>query len=76
MSLDGVKLIYEGKSKEAHTLPGKLAFELYDTFGFPLDLTKLIASEKGLKVDEAGFEKEMQQQKDRSRAATTLETED
>ncbi|MEO6316857.1 MAG: alanine--tRNA ligase [Chitinophagaceae bacterium] len=57
-------------------LPGKIAFELYDTFGFPLDLTKLIVGEKGLLVDEAGFESEMQQQKNRSRAAGVVESED
>jgi alanyl-tRNA synthetase len=55
---------------------GKFAFELYDTYGFPLDLTKLIASEKGWVVDEKSFEMEMQQQKDRSRAATKIDTED
>jgi alanyl-tRNA synthetase len=58
------------------TINSKAAFELYDTYGFPFDLTRLIASEKNLTVDEAGFEKEMQQQKNRSRAATTLDTED
>ncbi len=57
-------------------IDGKIAFELYDTYGFPLDLTKLIAAENNLTVDEAGFEKEMQQQKDRSRAATVIQTED
>ncbi len=57
-------------------ISGAEAFKLYDTFGFPLDLTKLVANEKGLKVDEQGFEAEMKKQKDRSRAATTLETED
>jgi len=55
---------------------GKFAFELYDTYGFPLDLTKLMASEKGWVVDETSFESEMQQQKDRSRAATKIDTED
>ena len=55
---------------------GDVAFELYDTFGFPKDLTALIAREKGLSVDEAGFEKEMEQQKQRSKAAATVETGD
>jgi alanyl-tRNA synthetase len=58
------------------TIDGKSAFELFDTFGFPLDLTKLIAAEKNLAIDEAGFAAEMQQQKNRSRAASTLDTED
>ena len=58
------------------TITGKDAFELYDTYGFPIDLTRLIASEKKIRVDEEGFEKEMQQQKQRSRAATAIDTED
>jgi alanyl-tRNA synthetase len=58
------------------TIDGKSAFELFDTFGFPLDLTKLIAAEKNLLIDEVGFAEEMQQQKNRSRAASTLDTED
>ena len=57
-------------------IDGFAAFELFDTFGFPVDLTRLIADENGLKVDEAGFEKEMQLQKTRSRAATSLDTGD
>ncbi len=57
-------------------ITGEEAFKLYDTFGFPLDLTKLVATEKGLIVDEKGFEAEMQKQKDRSRSAAVLDTED
>lgn len=58
------------------TLDGAKAFELYDTFGFPPDLTRLILKEKGLHLDEEGFDKEMQQQKERSKAATKLTTDD
>ncbi len=58
------------------TIEGKLVFELFDTFGFPVDLTRLIASENYLEVDEAGFDIEMKQQKDRSRAATAVDTGD
>jgi alanyl-tRNA synthetase len=75
MSLEGSDHYEKGK-KEAFVLPGKIAFELYDTYGFPIDLTKLIANEKGLTVDEEGFISEMQQQKDRSRAATVVDAED
>ncbi len=64
-------------AQEKNTLiEGKLVFELFDTFGFPVDLTRLIASENQLTIDEAGFEQEMQQQKDRSRAATAIDTGD
>ncbi len=58
------------------TVSGKDAFELLDTFGFPIDLTRLIAGENNIAVDDAGFEAEMKQQKDRSRAATALDAED
>ena len=57
-------------------ISGPDAFKLYDTFGFPIDLTKLVASEKGFTVDEEGFVAEMQQQKKRSRAAGAVDTED
>lgn len=58
------------------TVTGPKAFELYDTFGFPLDLTQLIAKEKGFTVDVDGFEKEMQKQKHRSKKAANVETSD
>ncbi len=61
---------------EKQVIDGKTAFELYDTFGFPIDLTALIARERGFRVDMEGFESEMQKQKERSRSATALETGD
>jgi alanyl-tRNA synthetase len=57
-------------------ISGKDAFELYDTYGFPIDLTRLIAKERELRIDEEGFDKELQQQKNRSRAAAAIDTED
>ncbi|MFM7812973.1 MAG: alanine--tRNA ligase, partial [Flavobacteriales bacterium] len=57
-------------------IDGKVVFELYDTFGFPVDLTALIAAEGNKRIDQLGFDRELQQQKERSRAATKLETED
>jgi alanyl-tRNA synthetase len=66
----------ELNSKGEKVITGKTAFELYDTFGFPLDLTSLIARENGFSVDEKGFAGEMEQQKTRSRAASGQETGD
>ena len=57
-------------------IDGKFAFELFDTYGFPVDLTQLMAREKGFKVDMKGFDAGMKQQKERSRAAGTVETQD
>ncbi len=54
-------------------LPGEFAFKLYDTYGFPLDLTELMARERGLTVDTAGFEKLMDEQRARARAAQKKE---
>ena len=67
------KAISETNSKE---LQGAKAFELYDTFGFPIDLTTLILKEKGFTLDEKGFETAMQEQKARSRAASEMSTDD
>ncbi len=63
-------------SKASGIINGDAAFELLDTYGFPIDLTTLIAQENNLKVDEDGFDKALQQQKTRSRAATAMDTED
>jgi alanyl-tRNA synthetase len=66
------QLIAESKG----TLGGAKAFELYDTFGFPIDLTQLMAREQGVAVDMKGFEAELEKQKKRSRAATSITTGD
>ena len=69
----------KGKSVEAGkeiVVPGDTAFEMFDTYGFPIDLTVLLAKEHNWSVDMEGFEKALQEQKTRSRAATTLDTED
>ena len=63
-------------SAEIETISGLKAFELYDTFGFPFDLTALIAKEKGFKIDEKGFNKEMAKQKARSRIASKAVVDD
>ncbi|MDX1477606.1 MAG: alanine--tRNA ligase [Saprospiraceae bacterium] len=57
-------------------IAGQDAFELYDTYGFPIDLTRLIAAERGVSIDEAGFEASLQEQKERSRADARKEVED
>ena len=64
-----------GKTK-GKTVSGEKVFELYDTFGFPVDLTALILREKQLDLDEAAFEKAMEEQKTRSRSAALVNTED
>ena len=64
------------RSVKDKVIDGEKAFELYDTFGFPIDLTALILEEKGFELDRAGFEKALQAQKDRSRAASEVSKED
>ncbi len=64
------------KQTQGLTVDGEKAFELYDTFGFPIDLTSLILRERGYELDEAGFEQAMQAQKSRSRAASETAVED
>ncbi len=65
-----------GKVGKGGVIAGKDAFELYDTFGFPIDLTELIAREQGVSVDLEGFEKELQAQKERSRNAAAQDIDD
>lgn len=76
----GIKLldkqIADAKVKGLTEISGVEAFTLYDTYGFPLDLTELILKENDMSVDEAGFKAEMQKQKDRARNAAAVETED
>ncbi|HVT10345.1 MAG TPA: alanine--tRNA ligase, partial [Polyangia bacterium] len=62
----GVRLLDEKQGKGATTVPGQLAFMLYDTYGFPLDLTRVIAEQRGWTVDEAGFAAAMDEQRRRS----------
>ncbi|MFZ6051675.1 alanine--tRNA ligase [Halocola ammonii] len=63
-------------STRGKQLDGKAVFELYDTYGFPVDLTALIAAESGMEIDQKAFEKHLEEQKDRSRAATKIEAGD
>ena len=70
------KQIEEAKKAGKTILDGHDAFVLYDTYGFPLDLTALILTEQGLSVDEAGFDKAMQEQKERARNAAAIDAGD
>lgn len=72
-TLEGGIKRFETLKVKNNVIAGTDAFELYDTYGFPADLTRLMAAEKGWQVDEAGFEKALQEQKQRSRSdATTV----
>ena len=72
--IDGI--IQTTKKENKDIIDGVAIFELFDTYGFPVDLTSLIARENDLSIDEEAFNAELQKQKDRSRAATAVETDD
>ncbi len=67
---------FEAYAGEKQSITGDFAFELYDTFGFPIDLTELLARERGLEVDMPGFQQALAEQRNRSRAATAIDTDD
>lgn len=70
------RIIAKTKEEDYVTVPGNVAFELYDTYGFPLDLTELILRENGLVVNRREFKAEMEAQKERSRSAAAVDTDD
>jgi alanyl-tRNA synthetase len=70
------RMVTDLRKEKKDTMPGKAAFELYDTFGFPVDLTQLILKENGMNLDTMGFEEEMKIQKERSRDDAAVETAD
>src|SRR5690606_34406944 len=74
----GLSLINEelGKIKKGEKLSGEIAFKLYDTFGFPLDLTEVILREKNLELDSKGFEDAMTRQKEASKKASKFQVQD
>ncbi len=73
----GLEIFYgiceQVNKKNKNSIPGEEAFKLYDTYGFPLDLTRLLAEEKGLTVEEAGFRREMEKQRQRAKAQHTFQ---
>ncbi len=77
---NGIRLldsfIKKAKDSESDSLSGEDAFVLYDTYGFPLDLTELILREQNMNLDREGFDKEMKKQKDRARNAAAVEASD
>ncbi|MBN1416803.1 MAG: alanine--tRNA ligase [Bacteroidales bacterium] len=70
------QVIGETKAGNKQTISGKLAFELYDTYGFPLDLTELILKEQNMMVNQREFNDEMNKQRERSKSAAAVDTED
>lgn len=70
------RIIEKTKAEDFVTIPGNVAFELYDTYGFPLDLTELILREHGLVVNRREFKAELEAQKERSRSASAIDTDD
>src|SRR5665213_1877726 len=74
-TLDRGLELFNDETRQARSIQisGDFAFKLYDTYGFPLDLTELMARERGLTVDSAGFEKRMEEQRARARAAQKKE---
>ena len=70
------KVTEEARAQQKTRIDGKSAFTLYDTYGFPLDLTELILREQGLEVDKEAFDEEMRKQKERARNAAAVETGD
>ena len=67
---NGMKVLENALHREDRMLDGETVFQLYDTFGFPVDLTADIARERGIMIDHAGFEEAMQRQRERARAAS------
>jgi alanyl-tRNA synthetase len=65
----GMTMLEDALDESSAVLAGSVAFKLHDTYGFPIDVTKEVAAERGVAVDEAGFEDEMRQQRERARAA-------
>ena len=72
-TLDRGLQLFSAKVRGEENVPGEVAFELYDTYGFPLDMTQLLAAERGLNVDIDGFEEQMEAQRERARAAQKKE---
>jgi alanyl-tRNA synthetase len=70
------QIISKTKKENKTIIDGKTAFELYDTYGFPLDLTELILKEKEFSLDKEEFDAELNKQKERSRSATSIDTDD